>query len=239
MRLRHLRSLKQTNVSLHSFNYLVRSGPTGITKQSAMVTDYSMNQYKQTNEARLVYLFNKDITKESKNSKFYDESKKFADLRRLILEDRNYQLMDIQSDGTIKLIKSYPSMDMDVIIDFDSCSPNNSKTSVPLLFDMIIKKKSNNQQLVLTCSTQPKIQFLSLRFVPSSSHHLDQSIFDGPDIPSLTPKLKEKLLTFISHNFGIDSQLGEFITLYSHDRYRKERISNLQKLVVHLQENHE
>ena len=104
-----------------------------------------------------------------------------------------------------------------------------------MLFDIIARQEGKSKYLVFTCTPDPSPTLLSVRVVPSDCHHLDQTVYDGPNPDKMSSEIRRGLFGFLKKH-GIDSEVFRFVKDYAMYMHRKERVAKLEGTVAFLAE---
>jgi hypothetical protein len=189
----------------------------------------NVNGVHENHEKRLRILISKEIKKEQKRIAFDGESAKAAALREKVMNDQGFAIVPSSNwSQLMQLRKDY--RDESITVDFDAWNPAIGE-EMPQVFDVIISKKENRSvdyRMVVTCSVKP-FRPLSLRFVPNDCDHLDQSIYDGPDLFALAPGLQSQLPEIL-HTRGVTKDTAEFVKLESMRKHRAQRAAALLEM---------
>jgi hypothetical protein len=69
------------------------------------------------------------------------------------------------------------------------------------LFDVIISQGQDRPKLVFTCNSAPSLEILSTRVIPIGQSHLNQDVYDGPNLGLLSKTLQVRVLSSRNYCF--------------------------------------
>ena len=143
----------------------------------------SMATYVPT-EKILLTSFNKElISNEKRRSR--DVEINTMNTGRLLMKTHGFEIEDIENSMDVKMIKEIDEeTGISVTIDFD-CWSHCVKDKSPEAYDVIVRKRNNDNFLVITCVNHPEFLPVGLRIVPNTKDVRDMVVYGGPKFTRL------------------------------------------------------
>ena len=148
-----------------------------------------------------------------------------------------FTIHDTPGAQTVALVREDKKGKWEIRIEFEAYKTPDEydETAFIMLFDILARREGKENYLVFTCTPDPMPTLLSVRVVPSESHHLDQTVYDGPNTNKISPEINRGLFGFLKRR-GIDLEVFRFIKEYGLHKHQRERVASLEGTASFLDE---
>jgi hypothetical protein len=152
-------------------------------------------------------------------------------------ERYGFTIHEAPGEQTVSLIREDKKGKWEIRIEFEAYKTPDEydENALIMIFDIIARHEGKEKYLVFTCTPDPSPTLLSVRVVPSDCHHLDQTVYDGPNADKISSEISRGLFGFLKRR-GVDLDVFRFVKDYAVHRRRTERVASLEGTVDFLAE---
>lgn len=143
----------------------------------------SMATYVPTEKIMLASFNRELIANEKKRSR--DIEINTMNNGKMLMKARGFEIQDAANCMDVLMIKDTDeTTGTSVTIDFD-CWSHCVKDKSPEAYDIIVRKRDNDNILVITCVNHPEFLPVGMRIVPNTKDIRDMSVYGGPKFTRL------------------------------------------------------